>query len=318
MTVGEFLLQWLDAEVRPRRRATTYELYRRCLRKHLLPGLGSVPLAALDAERVEVHLNARLASGLAPATVDLLHAILRCALSRAVRWKLLGQNAASLVASADGDPGEVVPLSPEQSHLLLSGLEGELLGDLCALALSLGLRSGELRGLRWQDVDLEAGYLHVRQTIQRAERKLQAFPPKTERSRRTLPLPPLARRALLAQKERQSRQRQDAGARWQDWDLVFSTSVGTPIDPANLARDLNRALIKLGLPCFGIHRLRHTCAAYLVSSGVDQRIVMEVLGHQDIALTADLYGHVLPAASAAAMTRLESVLAATEVRDPAA
>ncbi len=176
------------------------------------------------------------------------------------------------------------------------------------VALALGLRQGEALGVRWEDVDLEAQTLRVRYALQRIDRKPTFVEPKTTRSRRTLPLPPSIVTALRAHRVRQLEERLLAGERWQDWNLVFASTVGTPLDGHNVTHRLQKHLERAGLPRQRFHDLRHCCASLLLAQGVHPRAVMEILGHSQIALTMDTYSHVMPAMLRDAANLMDGIL----------
>ncbi len=177
------------------------------------------------------------------------------------------------------------------------------------MALAVGLRKGEALGLRWQDVNLDAGTLKVRVALQLIYGKLQLVQPKTARSRRTLALPQSSVVALRAHRARQLEERLLAGPRWKDSGLVFPSSVGTPMNPRNLNRHFERVLNKTGLPRKRFHDLRHTCATPLLAQDVHPRVVMEILGHSQISLTMDTYAHFVPSLQREAADRMDTLLA---------
>src|SRR5262249_19237434 len=162
--------------------------------------------------------------------------------------------------------------------------EDDRLGPLYRVAILTGLRQGELLGLHWQDVDLTGATLTVRHALQRIDGVPALVEPKTKRSRRTIALPAGAIAALTEQRRRQAEDRLAAGGRWDDWGLVFASTVGTPLDAPNVTHRLQRILADAGLPRQRFHDLRHLCATLLLSQGVSPRVVMEQLGHSQIGL----------------------------------
>jgi integrase len=241
-------------------------------------------------------LNRRLKEGkLSPRSVAYIRVVLRAALNQAIRWNLVARNAAELVESPRVRRFEIKPLTPEQARQLLDAAKGSRLEALCAVALACGLRMGEILGLRWQDVDLDARRLAVRQSIQRQRGAgLVAVEPKTERSRRTIEVPAPLIAALKAHRLRQIEERLAEGSHWHDGGLVFASAVGTGIEPRNLHRAFKALLKRAGLPDIRFHDLRHSAASLMLAQGVPLRVVMEVLGHSSISLTADTYSHVMP------------------------
>lgn len=170
---------------------------------------------------------------------------------------------------------------------------GDRLEALWVTALTLGLRRGELLGLRWSDVDFIAKTLSVRQTILRVNGQLVFTPPKTDRSRRTVPIPAPTLALLRTHRDRQQEERANVGRRWKDHGLVFASTIGTPIEPRNLDRAWQATRSRAGLPWLRLHDLRHACATFLLASGASPRTVMKTLGHSQISLTMNTYAHVL-------------------------
>ncbi len=207
-------------------------------------------------------------------------------------------------------------LTPEQATQFLKACEGKRLEALFAVALAVGLRQGEALGLRWRDVDFETRLLNVRQTLERVGGKRFGQPstlvfvePKTDRSRRTIIMPQSIVRVLRSHRARQLQERLVAGSKWQDNDLVFTTTIGTPFDPREAVRHFKRVLEDAELPStIRFHDLRHSAASLLLAQGVDLRAIMELLGHSTIALTANTYSHVLPSLKRGTADAMEAML----------
>ena len=203
--------------------------------KHIVPGLGRVPLAKLTPQQIQAFLNDRLKSGrqppprrtkpdaeppkpvlpdnpaLTPRTVQHIHATLRAALEQALRWNLVARNVATLVDAPRVRRPEVQPYTPEEARAFLDKIAEGRLEALYSAALAVGLRQGEALGLRWPDVDFEARTLAIRNSLQRVDGKLQLVECKTQKSRRTIMLPQVAVDALLRHRTRQQKERQLAG-----------------------------------------------------------------------------------------------------------
>ncbi len=310
MTVGAFLDHWLRDSAKPSVRPRTYVSYASVVRVHLAPGLGQLPLARLSPQHVQTFLNAKSASGLSPRTVGYLRAVLRQALGQAERWGMVTRNVARLAEPPRIPRREVSPLSPEEARRFLDAIRGDRLEALYLVALGVGLRQGEILGLAWSDVDLEASTVTVRHALQRVDGALVLVEPKSATSRRVIALPALVRDALRAHRLRQRTERLLAGSRWQDdsRDLVFRTTVGTPMDGIAVTRRFQAVLRQAGLPRQRFHDLRHACASLLLAQGVAPRVVMETLGHSQISLTLNTYSHVIPALGRAAADQMDAVL----------
>lgn len=237
----------------------------------------------------------KVAAGLSPATVRYLHAVIRAALGLAVRWGRIPRNVALLVEPPAAAHSEVAPLTVDEARLLLTATSGFRLGVRWVVGLSLGLRQGEALGLWWEDVDLPAGVIRVRRQLLRPDEAgapLTFGPVKSPRSRRTLALPGRLAELLAEHRDEQAAER-DAAETWAEPRLVFATSDGTPVDHRNDAREFKALCERAGIPPYRVHDLRHTAATLLIAQGQHARVVMEVLGHSQIAVTMNVYGHVM-------------------------
>jgi integrase len=212
------------------------------------------------------------------------------------------------VRVSPGHQEKVEPLTVPEARALLRAARSHRLYALYAVALSIGLRRGEALGLRWSDLDLDDGLLHVRQTLQRHSGSLHFAPLKTRRSRRTVPLLPSMVTTLLEHRERQADERQRAGDRWTDTGLVFTTATGQPIEPNDFSKAFGRMCERAGVRKVRLHDMRHTCASMLLAQGVPPRVVMEVLGHSALEVTMTIYGHVMLDAQRAALTGMDDLL----------
>lgn len=308
-TVGQFLTHWLQHSVRPTVRPSTHASYADNVRLHIDPTLGRVRLQNLTPQHIQAMLNAKLEAGLSPRTVQYVHAILRRALGQALKWGLVPVNVARLVDPPRVRQHEIQPLSPDQAKQLIQALSGHRFEALYTITLATGLRRGEVLGLRWGDVDLDAGTVTVRAALQRIDGILQLVEPKTERSRRTVDLAGFAEAALRAHRVRQLEERLSAGSGWRETDLVFCTTIGTALDGRNVSRHFERILAAADLPRIRFHDLRHTCASLMLAQGEHARTIMEVLGHSQISLTMNTYAHVMPAVKKDAAKRLDALLA---------
>ncbi|MGO9207206.1 MAG: site-specific integrase, partial [Candidatus Limnocylindrales bacterium] len=198
-----------------------------------------------------------------------------------------------------------------QAQVFLRAIRADRLEALYLVALGVGLRQGEILGLSWSDLDLEAGTLTVRHALQRVGGHLILVEPKSATSHRTVALPMLVLEALEAHQARQLVEQQAAGARWHadPRDLVFRTTIGTPLDGITVTRRFQALLRSAGLPHQRFHDLHHACASLLLTQGVAPRVVMETLGHSQIGLTMNTYSHVVPALGRDAAARMDALLA---------
>jgi integrase len=238
-----------------------------------------------------------------------MHAGIRRALNVAVKWQLIAVNPATLVDSPRPRQHEVVPLSATEARRLIEAAHGDRMEARWLVGLALGLRQGEALGLWWDDVDLDAGLLRVRRALQRQRGGGLVFTePKTLRSKRSIPLPAPLVQVLREHRDRQDKERITAGNLWHESRCVFTTPIGSPVDPRNDYREFKKVLARAGLPSVRLHDLRHTAASLLLAQNVPARVVMEILGHSQIALTMNTYSHVAPEVSREAADRIARML----------
>jgi integrase len=280
------------------------------VRLHLIPGLGHLSLTGLTVADVQAFLNAKSADGLSPRTVAYLRGVLRGALGHAERSGLVERNVARLARPPRIPRRQVDPLTAEEARTFLDAIRGDRLEALYLVAIGVGLRQGEILGLRWPDVDLAAGTLTVRHALARVDGHLLLDEPKSMTSRRVVPLPGFVRVALVAHRARQVTEIRPGHAEIEPLfaDLVFTTTHGTPLDGISVTRRFQRVLKTAGLRRQRFHDLRHACASLLLAQGVPARVVMETLGHSAISLTLDTYSHVHPSVSREAANRMDKVL----------
>jgi integrase len=315
MTLGTYLEAWLHDAMPTTVRVSTAASYRSLTRQHLIPGLGHHRLDRLTAVHIRTFLKSkseevsrRTGRPLSARTLQYLHAVLRLALEQAKRDDLVARNVAGLVAGPKVQRPEIKALNAEEARQLLAEAAIDRLHALWLLVLAVGLRRGEALALRWEDVDLERGHLQVRATLQRVGGRLvRDAMPKTKASRRSLPLPALAVEALAAHRARQVLEREAAPA-WADEALVFTTRIGTPIEPRNCLRDFHGLCDRAGVRRVRIHDLRHAAASFMLLQGIDLRVVMGTLGHSRLATTSDLYTHLLEPVQQAAAQRMDTLL----------
>lgn len=307
VTLGTWLGQWLEAAA-ARVRPTTLSGYRVHVRRYLVPRLGRLPLSAVDAARVRRLHGELLAEGLSPATVQRVHATLRAALQQAVRDGLLLANPASRTAPPTARRPELVTWSADEARTFLAAARGDRLHALWRLLLATGLRRGEALGLRWEDVDLERGCLHVRRNRTVADGRPLEQAPKTQRSRRTVPLDGGTLAALREHAARQAEEARAAGEAWQASGYVFVNGLGLPLHPDNVSAAFRRLVAGLPVRQIRLHDLRHTCATLSLAQGVHPKVVADVLGHESVKLTLDTYSHAVPTLAREAVTALGMVL----------
>ena len=332
LTVGDYLEQWLagKATLRP----TTAKSYAEHVRLYLVPVLGRVKLAELRPVHVErlyaamrqlgqdnpkgVEVRALLEARtpmqrltlrpLGAASGRRVHATLQSALNTAVKRRLLPYNPAQHVELASGDRPKVRVWSPEQVGAFLDGIANERLAPMFHLLAYVGMRRGEAVGLRWQDVDLEAGELRVAQQIVQLGNATFVGTPKTTWGIRTVPLDRETVGVIRGHRAAQATDRLAWGPAWQDTGLVFTREDGLQLHPERVTRTFIRLAKRLGLPAVRLHDLRHTSASLGLWSGETLVEVSRRLGHSSIAITADTYTHVMPAMASESGERRAAII----------
>lgn len=301
-TIAEYLRDWLDNSAKPVIRTSTHANYKNTIEKHIIPIIGGVRLKKLSPAHVQ-GLYATLSERLAPKTIRASHIILRKSLALAVRWRFINRDPSQDVKPPSVPHREMRVLDAEQARKLLKAAEGERLYALYLTALSTGMRMAELCGLQWGDVDLSGKRLSVVRTATHIAGKLVVDSPKTKRSRRTIDLSAGLVAALNDHRKLLVREGL-AGCPW-----VFPSTAGTPLQRNNLhAKSFKPILKRAKLPDMRFHDLRHSAATLLLTQGVNPKVVAEMLGHASIAITLDVYSHVLPSMQQDAAARLEAVL----------
>lgn len=306
--VKSYLERWLEDSVKDSVKQGTYESYEYMVRRHLVPAFGSKRLRNLSPAQVQNLYRQKLDSGLSRRTVQLIHTTLHKALKQAMKWGLVPRNVAEAVDAPRPQKKEIHPLAPEQVKRFLEAAQGDRLEALYGLAVTSGLREGELLGLRWQDVDLERRAVRVRQQLTRTKTGLSFTTPKNGKGR-NVAIMDLTVAALKAHRKRQADERSKMGDLWQDTHLVFTSITGTPLDVGNLTNRSFRPLLeRASLPRIRFHDLRHTFATLFLSNGTHPKIVQEMLGHANISMTMDTYSHVLPNMQGEAVDKVETDL----------
>ena len=316
ITVREFLLrEWLPS-IKGTVRPTTYASYTMHVEGHIVPALGSLQLARLSAQAINSFYARLLENGrlqgkgsLSPATVRRVHATLHRALKDAVRWQRLSVNP---VDAADPPRGqckqrELPAWDAERLAGFLSFVKDDRLFALWRLLAMTGCRRGEALGLTWHDLDVEASTLTIRRALVPLGATVIVSEPKTARGRRRIALDPATIEALKAHAARQADER-SACQEWVESGYIFPTEQGQPLDPHRTSKAFERHLHAAALPRIPLHGLRHTYATLALSSGVNPRIVSGRLGHSTVALTLDIYSHVLPQADAEAADRIAALI----------
>ena len=333
ITVAQWLDFWLEEVVRPTLKSNSYEAYRVDVERHLKPTIGLLRLDRLTVHDIERVLNALVAAGRS-GTAQHVRRTLRASLNRAVKHGRLAANPVELTDPPKHEAPEMRALTLAEARQVIGAAQQTRNGAAFVLALSLGLRRGEVLGLQWPDVDLTDGALTIRRALsrvpyrhgcgdtcgrkrgadcpQRTPGGLVFDAPKTRAGRRTIPLPTAAVEALIRHLGEQESERATALDLWEDGDLVFCTETGRPIDPMRLTRDWNALLERAGVPAARLHDARHSAATMRLALGVDTTTVMATFGWSQRAML-DRYAHPVEELKRAAADRVGAALFNSDV-----
>jgi integrase len=298
VTVSELLDRWHKVIVATRRETTAIN-YRYVIDGHLvgfvLPQgrtLGSKKLALLTFDDVDVLLDAKRRAGLAPSTRRLIRSVLVQAINQAIKWRVVTRNEAAMSTPVPIPRSASRSMTAAEARRLMKELKELPMGCLFTLMLVTGMRRGEVLGLRWEDVDLRKGVISIRQQLQRIDGELKATEVKTDKSRRSINLSKSMVQELKNHKTAQAKERRGS-AIWQDTGYVFTSNVGTALDPRNMAKKFLSVCRKAKIGTWHPHELRHTSASLMLANGIPLQVVSDILGHASIRITSDVYGHVL-------------------------
>ncbi|MER7500411.1 tyrosine-type recombinase/integrase [Nonomuraea pusilla] len=316
LSVGAFLDRWLG--VLPGHVAeSTLDDYEDTVRLHLRPALGRKKLTALTVADVDGLWQAKREAGYSANSIRIMRAVLRKALGHAEREGLVARNVAALSMPPRIRIGESRTLTVEEAQLLLKSVAAHRMGTLVLLALVFGLRRGEALGLMWNGFDAEAGTLRVTHAVKRIKNrdpgssrrtKLVITELKTRKSRRTLCLSPELVEAIRRHKALHNRERLQAGEAWVEHGLMFPTAFGNPSDPDTFSHLFSKLAQSAGLGHWHPHELRHSGASLMLAQGTPLHVVSDVLGHASIAITKDVYGHLMEGDKRAATEAISGAL----------
>lgn len=303
LTVADYLDSWLKGKAATLTPESARRYEGRLAR--LLPYIGTLKLVKLQAGDLR-NAYAALGEEVSGTTVQLIHGVIHAALRDAEREGLTARNVASLVSPPRRDTKEHRTLSPEDARELLAAARGEPLEAFWVLAITTGLRLGELQALKWEDVDIARRRLRVRRTLAEDGKPIFSASTRKKNHARTVWLADGVIASLERHRDLQDAQRAQAGEVWQEHGLVFTVGTGNPLDGRNLrARQFPKLLAKAGLSDMRIHDLRHSAASLLLADGVPVKVVSEMLGHADVTTTLRVYAHVLEGAQEQAASYMD-------------
>lgn len=340
-TVEQYLHRWLEDSVAPNLAPLTHATYESHVRNYIVPGIGKLRIDRLRVPDVQRWLNTLVSQcqccaqgkdakraardpALArccakgeccqafpsPRTIKDVRTVLRSALSSAMAEELIERNVAALVKSPRQRQRRIVPWSSDEARRFLESARGDEdpLYAAYVLVLVLGLRKGEVLGLTWDSVDIDAHEVVIDHQLQRVRRALLHRETKTEASDASLPLPGIVANALTLRREEQASDRASVGTAWRGLDdgprFIFTGRFGTPIDPRTLNRKFTARCVKAGVRHLTVHDARRTCATLLVDLDVHPRVIMRILRHADLSVTMEIYAKASSAATTEALRRL--------------
>jgi integrase len=303
-TTGDWLTYWLAEKTKTTGasavgkpiRPTTARVYRQHVEQYLIPKLGHVVLNQLRSEHISAAYDELLAerTTMGPTTLRRVHACLSSALNAAVKARRLDFSPAQHVHLPDATRPKVQPWQPEQLGAFLDHVAGHRLGSLYLVMAATGLRRGEALGLRWSDVEIDAGLIVVRRQLIQLGRGVEFGPIKTRSGEdRIVELDRGTLGVLLEHRLRQDSERAEWGSAYLDDGLVFAKDGGEPLSPEYVTKTFTRLAAAAGVPHVRLHDLRHGAASLRLAAGVDIAAVSKMLGHSSISITADTYSHLL-------------------------
>ncbi len=313
MSLNKYLDKWLDEIAKPRLRESTYNQYVWVIKKYVREKLGQIRLCDLQAYQIQSLYSQMLKQGLSSRTVRYTHTVLSTALKQAVKWKMIIQNLCDNCELPRKERKEMKCFSSEETAKFLETARSNKWFSLFLIAIETGMRPSEYLGLKWNDIDNQQKYLSVQRSV--FEKKGGGYKftePKTSSSRRVITLSNSAIKELKNHRRKQLEERLKLKEIYNDLDLVFATTLGTPMIRRNLTKRHFKPLIKKAeVKDIRLYDLRHTTATLLLLAGENPKVVSERLGHSSVMLTLDTYSHVLPSMQESATNKLEKMMFGT-------
>jgi integrase len=308
MTVAQLLNSWYSDVLRHQVAPSAASNYKSVADCHIIPTLGRKLVVKLTAADVDRLISQKMDSGLSVSSVRRIRSVLAQAIDQGIRWDSVSRNVARLSRAPKSQRTEGRTLTPAQARTLLHALKGHRNELLYTLMLSTGLRRGEALGLQWKDFDQDLGTISIRRQLKREGGVLILADTKTSRSRRSVNLPGRLVMALESHRSVHQSRRSSTEDDSLALNFIFTSSVGTPLDPRNLNREFHVICVGAGIGHWHPHELRHSAASLMLAQGVKLQVVSEVLGHSSIRMTADVYGHILAPDREAAAKAMDSIL----------
>lgn len=315
LTLAKYLDEWIISRkdsIKPK----TLLQYKSIIELHINPILGTKNINELKPADIQALYNSKIASGTGVRTVRLIHSVLHCALNHALKLGIIYRNPSDAIYKPKAIKNEMKILDENQVRSLLLAAKGKRLEALYKLAVTTGLREGEILGLKWSDLNWDTHQLNIQRQVQRVQKTGLVFSdPKTAAGRRMILLGPGTVSSLKDHYKRQLFEREFMGKQWQDNDLIFPSSHGSPLDPSNLLRQFKELLREANIPDIRFHDLRHTAASLMLKQGISIKVVQERLGHSDAAMTLNVYSHTIPGMQKEAAEKMDEITAIIEMND---
>ncbi|KAA5805952.1 site-specific integrase [Thermoanaerobacterium thermosaccharolyticum] len=328
----DYLDKWIEIK-KPSIALKTYDSYKKVMEIYIKPYIGDYIISKLTPMIIQDMYNKMTEKGLKSRIVIYTHTVLKQALDQAIKWQMLNRNPCDGLTLPKRTQEEMKVLTPEQAKKFLEACVYNRFGVLFELLLTSGMRPSEALGLKWDDIDWKGNRIIIQRTLSRVGKTWELKEPKTKHGRRTIPLPPEIMKDLKEHRKNQLEEKLMAKEtlnydedknkfepeEWEeklnnpevyiDYGLVFATETGKPIDLANINHRYFKPLLKeTGLPDIRLYDLRHTCATLLLMAGENPKVVSERLGHANVAITLDIYSHVLPDMQESATKKLKDIL----------
>ncbi len=320
-TLAIFFGKWLDM-IRPSLGGKTHERYSEIVNRHLIPAFGTMPLAKVQPIHIQGYYSIALESGrldgkggLSAQTVLHHHRVLHGALQQAVKWQLLVRNPADAVEPPRPEQKEMRALDEDRSIWLLDAAHGTRLYVPILIAITTGMRRGEILALRWRDVDITNQCLRVQRSLEQTNAGVRFKEPKKKKSRRPIAMPLFLAEALETHRKQQIEIQKKLGPPNEDHDLVCCYDDGRIWIPESFTSSYFQFTRRIGVEV-RFHDLRHSHASQLLRAGISPKVVSERLGHSAIGITLDTYSHILPGMQEDAAAKIDTALRAAIARNP--
>ncbi len=309
---SDFLDSWLETK-KHQVAEQTWSYYSQLVRDYIKPKLGMYKLRELSTRRIQDFYNHLVVQGVGLRTIEKNHLIIHASLNYSLKYGLIPSNPDSFTDPPKPKKKEMKYLNIEEVKKLLQVAKENNNRNyaLYYLAIVTGMRQGELLGLQWKNVDLERGIITVNQNLKRLPKGNLVFgKPKTKTSIRSITIGQETIEVLRIHKEMIERERYNESINdlWKEMDMVFPSTIGTPIDPTNLLKKFRQLLKRVGLPKFRFHDLRHTSASLMLNNGVDVLVASRRLGHSRPSITLDVYGHLLSSMQDSVASKMDELV----------